>query len=97
MSAAKPLREQGAEHVSPSSCLAPGGSGLPYARCRFPPFTSVANRLRREPKQMSGLAVFLLLTMFVSTPTLGTGRTTRLQGVVHLGILAMFLLISAVP
>ncbi|WP_411909462.1 MULTISPECIES: hypothetical protein [unclassified Mesorhizobium] len=46
---------------------------------------------------MSGLAVFLLLTMFVSTPTLGTGRTTRLQGVVHLGILAMFLLISAVP
>lgn len=38
---------------------------------------------------MSGLAVILLLTMFVSTLTLGTGRTTRLQGV--------FLLISAVP
>jgi len=41
--------------------------------------------------------VLLLLTLFVSTLTLGTGRTTSLQGVVHLCIFAMFLLISAVP
>lgn len=41
--------------------------------------------------------VLLLLTLFVSTLTLGTGRTTLLQGVVHLVIFAVFLLISAVP
>jgi Ca2+:H+ antiporter len=41
--------------------------------------------------------VLLLLTLFVSTLTLGTGRTTTLQGAIHLGIFVMFLLISAVP
>ncbi len=41
--------------------------------------------------------VLLLLTLFVSTITLGTGRTTVLQGTVHLGIFVVLLLISAVP
>lgn len=41
--------------------------------------------------------VLLLLTMFVSTLTLGTGRTTTLHGAIHLGIFVIFLLISAVP
>ncbi|MBV8497124.1 MAG: ionic transporter y4hA [Gammaproteobacteria bacterium] len=41
--------------------------------------------------------VLLLLTLFTSTLTLGTGRTTVLQGVVHLVIFAVFLLLSAVP
>lgn len=41
--------------------------------------------------------VLLLLTLFVSTLTLGTGRTTTLHGAIHLGIFVMFLLISAVP
>lgn len=41
--------------------------------------------------------VLLLLTLFVSTMTLGTGRTTTLQGAIHLGIFVMFLLISVVP
>jgi len=41
--------------------------------------------------------VLLLLTLFVSTLTLGTGRTTTLQGAIHLSIFVMFLLISAVP
>jgi Ca2+:H+ antiporter len=41
--------------------------------------------------------VLLLLTLFVSTLTLGTGRTTMLHGVIHLGIFVMFLLISAAP
>jgi len=44
-----------------------------------------------------GHLVLLLLTLFVSTITLGTGRTTVLQGTVHLGIFAMFILLSAVP
>lgn len=41
--------------------------------------------------------VLLMLTLFVSTLTLGTGRTTVLQGAVHLVIFAVFLLLSAVP
>jgi Ca2+:H+ antiporter len=41
--------------------------------------------------------VLLALTLFAATLTLGTGRTTVLQGVVHLVIFAVFLLISAVP
>lgn len=41
--------------------------------------------------------VLLLLTLFVSTLTLGTGRTTVLQGVIHLMIFAVFILVSAVP
>lgn len=39
----------------------------------------------------------LVLTLFVSTLTLGTGRTTVLQGAIHLAIFAAFLLVSAVP
>ncbi|ABR65013.1 ionic transporter y4hA [Sinorhizobium medicae] len=41
--------------------------------------------------------VMLVLTLFVSTITLGTGRTTVLQGAVHLSIFVVFLLLSAVP
>lgn len=41
--------------------------------------------------------VLLLLTLFVSTITLGTGRTTVLQGAVHIGIFVVFLLVTAVP
>jgi Ca2+:H+ antiporter len=39
----------------------------------------------------------LVLTLFVSTLTLGTGRTTVLQGAIHLVIFFVFLLVSAVP
>ncbi len=39
----------------------------------------------------------LVLTLFISTLTLGTGRTTVLQGAVHLVIFVAFLLVSAVP
>ncbi len=42
-------------------------------------------------------AVMLVLTLFVSTLTLGTGRTTLLQGVVHLVIFAVFILLAAQP
>lgn len=43
-----------------------------------------------------GMAL-LLLTLFVSTLTLGTGRATILQGAVHLVIFGVFLLLAAVP
>lgn len=39
----------------------------------------------------------LALTLFVATLTLGTGRTTVLQGAIHLVIFAIFLLIATVP
>ena len=39
----------------------------------------------------------LALTLLVSVITLGTGRSTVLQGVVHLVIFATFLFLSVVP
>jgi Ca2+:H+ antiporter len=41
--------------------------------------------------------VLLVLTLFMSALTLGTGRTTVLQGAVHLVIFLIFLLVSAIP
>lgn len=41
--------------------------------------------------------ILLLLTLFVSTMTLATGRTTVLQGMVHLLLFAIFLFLSIAP
>lgn len=41
--------------------------------------------------------VLLFLTLFAATLTLGTGRTTVLQGGVHLVIFSVFLLLTALP
>ena len=41
--------------------------------------------------------VLLALTLLVGVITLGTGRTTVLQGMVHLVILAAFLFLAVVP
>ncbi len=41
--------------------------------------------------------VLLFLTLIVSTLTLGTGRTTVLQGAVHLVIFAVYLFTTIVP
>lgn len=41
--------------------------------------------------------VLLVLTLFVGTLTLGTGRTTLLHGVIHLAIFGAFLLLAIVP
>jgi Ca2+:H+ antiporter len=41
--------------------------------------------------------LLLALTLFVSVLTLGTGRTTVLQGVVHLVLFAVFLFLAIVP
>jgi len=46
-----------------------------------------------DPKE----TVLLALTVLVGVVTLGTGRTTVLQGMVHLVILAVFLFLSVVP
>jgi Ca2+:H+ antiporter len=41
--------------------------------------------------------MLLALTFVVSTLSLGTGRTTILQGTVHLVIFAVYLLTTVVP
>lgn len=41
--------------------------------------------------------VMLLLTLFVSSLSLGTGRTTIVQGVLHLVLLATFLVVTLMP
>ena len=41
--------------------------------------------------------VMLALTLFVGVLTLGTGRTTVVQGIVHLVIFATFLFLAVVP
>src|SRR5215472_3166616 len=41
--------------------------------------------------------LLLALTLFISVITLGTGRTTVLQGVIHLAIFAVFLFFAIVP
>jgi Ca2+:H+ antiporter len=46
-----------------------------------------------NPTEMLLLAVTLVLSVL----TLGTGKTTLLQGVVHLVILAAYLFLSLVP
>lgn len=46
-----------------------------------------------DPKEI----VLLFVTLILSQSTLGTGRTTVLQGVVHLVIFAAFLFLAAVP
>jgi Ca2+:H+ antiporter len=42
-------------------------------------------------------SVLLLLSLFICTLSLGTGRTTVLHGTIHLVIFAVFLLLSAIP
>ena len=46
-----------------------------------------------EPKEI----VLLFVTLILSQTTLGTGRTTVLQGVVHLVMFAVFLFLAVVP
>jgi Ca2+:H+ antiporter len=46
-----------------------------------------------DPKEM----VLLVLSLFVATLTLNTGRTTVLQGAVHLVIFAVYLFTVLVP
>jgi Ca2+:H+ antiporter len=64
------------------------------------PVVAVVSILMSMPLSL-GLAskemVLLTLTLFSSTLTLATGRTTVLQGAVHLVIFAVFLLLTVVP
>lgn len=64
------------------------------------PIVAVVALLLGQPLTL-GLApaemVLLILALFVSTVTLAVGRTTILQGAVHLVIFAVFMYLAAVP
>lgn len=64
------------------------------------PTVAIVSMITGEPLRL-GLepqtTVLLILTLFIATLTLGTGRTTVLQGVIHLVIFSVFILMSAVP
>jgi Ca2+:H+ antiporter len=75
------------------------GSALATIGLTIPAVASVAI-ITGQPLEL-GLApkeeVLLALTLVVSVITLGTGRTTVLQGMVHLLIFAVFLFFAIVP
>ena len=64
------------------------------------PAVAVVSIVLRQPLEL-GLGekdqVLLALTLLVGIITLGTGRTTVLQGIVHLVIFAVFLFFAVVP
>lgn len=64
------------------------------------PVVAVVSVLMRQPLALGiqpADIVLLVLTLFISMVTLATGRTTVLQGAIHLVIFAVFILVAAVP
>ena len=90
--AARANRLQTSLNLALGSALASIGLTIPAVA-----LVSIALRipltLGLAPKE----TVLLALTLLAGVVTLGTGRTTVLQGVVHLVILAAFLFLSVVP
>jgi Ca2+:H+ antiporter len=64
------------------------------------PAVAVVSIVLQQPLEL-GLGakdqVLLVLTLTLGIITLGTGRTTMLQGIVHLVIFAAFLFFAVVP
>lgn len=90
--AAMQNRLQSSVNLALGSALASIGLTIPViiALCIF---TGQPLVMGVPPEQM----VLLVLTLFVGTITLGTGRTTVLQGAVHLILFAVFLMLAAAP
>jgi Ca2+:H+ antiporter len=85
-------RMQTSFNLALGSALATIGMTIPAVAA-----TSVALDLRLElglpPKEM----VLLVLTLMISAMTLAEGRSTVLQGAVHLVLFAVFLFLAIVP
>jgi Ca2+:H+ antiporter len=92
------LRAARADRLQTSLNLALG-SALASIGLTIPAVAVVATVLQ-QPLEL-GLGpkdqILLALTLFLSVITLGTGRTTVLQGVTHLAIFAVFLFFAVVP
>lgn len=92
LNAARRNRVQTSLNLALGSALATIGLTIP-AVAAISIFLNVPLSLGIDQKSMSLLA----LTLFISTLTLGTGRTTVLQGTVHLVILGTYLFFTIVP
>ena len=92
------LRAARADRLQTSLNLALG-SALATIGLTIPAVAAVSIALR-QPLEL-GLGgkeeVLLALTLLISVITLGTGRTTVLQGVVHLLVFAVFLFFAVAP
>jgi Ca2+:H+ antiporter len=75
------------------------GSALASIGLTIPTVAVVSIALRQPLELGLGMKeeVLLALTLFVGLVTLGTGRTTVLQGIVHMVIFAAFVSLAAVP
>ena len=75
------------------------GSALAAIGLTIPTVAVVSIRHRPAPGTWLGDKdqTLLVLTLIISVITLGTGRTTVLQGIVHLVIFAVFLFFAVVP
>jgi Ca2+:H+ antiporter len=75
------------------------GSALASIGLTIPAVAAVSIVLQQPLELGLGIKdqVLLALTLLVGVITLGTGRTTVLQGMVHLVIFAAFLLFAVVP
>jgi Ca2+:H+ antiporter len=75
------------------------GSALASIGLTIPTVAVVAIALRQNLELGLGQKdqILLALTLFISVITLGTGRTTVLQGIIHLAIFAVFLFFAVVP
>ena len=90
--AARDNRLQTSLNLALGSALASIGLTIP-AVAAVSILLHVPLTLGLDPKD----TVLLALTLIAGVVTLGTGRTTTLQGVVHLVILAAYLFLSVVP
>jgi Ca2+:H+ antiporter len=90
--AAAANRLQTSLNLALGSAMATIGLTIP-AVAAFAILTGTTLELGLGPEEM----VLLVLSLFIASVTLATGRTTILQGAVHLVIFAVFLLLAAVP
>jgi Ca2+:H+ antiporter len=90
--AAQANRLQTSLNLALGSALATIGLTIPAVA-----FVSIAIHQPLELGLGQKDTVLLALTLFVGVITLGTGRTTVLQGIVHLVIFAAFLFFAVVP
>ena len=90
--AAAANRLQTSLNLALGSAMATIGLTIP-AVSAFALMSGMTLQLGLDPEEMA----LLVLSLFIGTVTLATGRTTILQGTVHLVILGVFLLLTAVP
>ncbi|MCX7890661.1 MAG: calcium:proton antiporter [Rhodobacteraceae bacterium] len=85
-------RLQGAINLAIGSAIASIGLTIPVVAA-VTLWLGLDLTLGLTPEKM----VLLLMTLLVATQTLATGRTTVLQGAVHLVIFAVFILLTLIP